>query len=258
MPKRSIVIMSVLAVAGAALLAGCQVPLNTLEDGLHQDAPVTEVHITGGSGNVTIIGDGTTGVDVRRTARYGAESPGNSMGVAGSTLNLNTDCGRQCSASYEVHVARGVRVTGDNNSGNVTARGVSTVELKLDSGNITVAGATGAVTVEADSGNIDISDIGGTVNATVSSGNIDGRDLRGGQNTLNADSGTIEVTLPGTGNLNARAESGNVTVRLPDGCCQIRTEVHSGRVRVDVREDPQSTHLVDLRADSGNIEVHAS
>ncbi len=258
MPKRSIVAASVLAFAGAALVAGCQFPLNTLEDGLHQDDPVTEVHITGGSGNVTIIGDGTTGVDVSRTARYGTESPGNSMGVAGSTLNLNTDCGRQCSASYEVHVARGVRVTGGNNSGNVTARGVSTVELRLDSGNITVAGATGDVTVAADSGNIEVSDIGGAVKATVSSGNIDGRDLRGGQIALEADSGTIEVTVPGTGNLTARADSGNVTVRLPDGCCRIRTEVQSGRVRVDVRDNPQSTYLVDLRADSGNIEVRAS
>src|SRR4030095_765929 len=108
MPMRSIVVVSAFAVVGTALLGGCQLPLNTLEDGLHQDDPVTEVHITGGSGDVTIIGDTTTGVDVRRTARYGAEKPGNSMAVSGTTLNLDTDCGRQCSASYEVHVARGV------------------------------------------------------------------------------------------------------------------------------------------------------
>jgi DUF4097 and DUF4098 domain-containing protein YvlB len=111
--------------------------------------------------------------------------------------------------------------------------------------------------VQADSGNIDISDIDGAVKATVSSGNIDGRDLRGQQIALESDSGTIEVAVPGTGNLTARADSGNITVRLPDGCCQIHTDVQSGRVRVEVREDPQSAHLVDLRAGSGTIDVRA-
>ena len=93
-----------LALTGAGLVAGCDLRPNTLEDGLSQPDAISEVRITGGSGNVTIVGDGTTGVEVRRIARYRSAKPGQSMTVAGGTLNLDTDCGVDCSASYEVRV----------------------------------------------------------------------------------------------------------------------------------------------------------
>lgn len=244
-----------LAVAGVVLAAGCDYARNTLEDGLSHPDPVSVVNISGDSGNVTVIGDGTTGVEVARVARYADTKPKDSMSVAGGTLNLDTDCGPRCSASYEVHVGRGVRITGSNDSGNMTLRGVSTVDVRVSSGRVTVEDATGFVTVRADSGNVDLSNVAGTVMVTLSSGNIDVRDLRGAQTTLEADSGNIEAAMPGTGNLTARTSSGNITVRLPDGCCRILTSVSSGRTEVDVRQDAQSSHVVDLKADSGNIQI---
>jgi Toastrack DUF4097 len=260
MSKRPFRVLSLvsLAVAAAALSAGCNASLNTLEDGLSQPDRITEVRVSGGSGNVTITGDGTTGVEVRRIAQYGAVKPDQSMTVAGSTLNLNTDCGLHCSASYEVRVSRGVRVTGSNDSGNVTMRGVSEVDVQVNSGTITVDGATGTVAVRADSGNIDMSDVAGMVRATVSSGNIEGRNLRGGQTILETDSGNIDISVPGTGDLTASADSGNVRVRLPNRCCRIITSADSGNVDVKVQQDAESTHLVELKADSGNIEVRAA
>ena len=65
------------------------------------------------------------------------------MSVSGATLTVNTDCGNRCTASYEVHVAKGVRVTGNNDSGNVTLSGVSDVDIRVDSGDLEVDGATG-------------------------------------------------------------------------------------------------------------------
>ncbi len=259
MSKRTVRVLALvlLGLTGAALISGCDARRNTLEDGLSQSVAITEIRIAGGSGNVEIVGGSTTGVEVRRIARYRDVKPGPSMTVAGSTLNLDTNCGADCSASYEVRVGRGVRVTGSNDSGNVTLRGVSDVDVRLESGNLTVEGATGAVTLQADSGNIDLSDVAGTVRATVTSGNIDGRNLRGAQTTLETDSGNIEVSIPGTGDLTASTTSGNVHVRLPDRCCRILTSVESGRVEMDVQQDPQSSHLVDLKTDSGNIEVRS-
>jgi len=260
MSKRPVRVLSLvlLGLAGTALISGCDVRRNTLEDGLSEPDAITEIRIAGGSGNVEIIGDSTAGVEVRRIARYRDVKPGQSMTIAGSTLNLDTDCGTDCSASYEVRVGRGVRVTGGNDSGNVTLRGVSDVDVRLASGNVKVDGATGTVTLEADSGNIDISDVAGTVRAKVSSGNIDGRNLRGTRTTLETDSGNIEVSIPGTGDLTASANSGNVHVRLPDRCCRILTSVDSGRVDMDAQQDPQSSHLVDLKTDSGTIEVRSA
>jgi DUF4097 and DUF4098 domain-containing protein YvlB len=258
MSKRpvQVLVLVALAIAGAGLTAGCDVRRpNTLEDGLSRPDAISEIRIAGGSGNVTIVGDSTTGVEVARIARYRSAKPEQSMTVAGSTLNLDTDCGLDCSASYEVRVARGVRVTGSNDSGNLTFEGVSDVDVRVGSGNIKVDGATGAVTVEADSGNVELADVAGTLRATVSSGNIKGRNLRGGQTILKTDSGNIDISMPGTGDLEAAASSGNVKIRLPDRCCRILTSASSGRVEVDVQQDPQSTHLVDLTTDSGNIEV---
>jgi Putative adhesin len=252
------VLMVSLGLAGAGFVAGCDLRPNTLEDGLSRPDAISEIRIAGGSGNVTIVGDSTTGVEVRRIARYRTAKPGQTMTVAGGTLNLDTNCGVDCSASYEVRVGRGVRVTGRNDSGNVTMRGVSDVDVQIDSGNIEVDGATGTVTLRADSGNIEMSDVASTVRVTVSSGNIEGRNLRGAQTVLETDSGSIDVSMPGTGDLTASANSGNVQVRLPDRCCRILTSADSGRVDMDVQQDPASTHLVDLKTDSGNIDVRAA
>ena len=253
-----VLFLTALALAGAGLVAGCDVRRNTLEDGLSQSDRIAEVRISGGSGNVTIVGDGTTGVEVQRIARYRTVKPEQSMSVAGGVLSLNTDCGTECSASYEVRVSRGVRVTGSNDSGNVTARGVSDVDVRVSSGTITVDGATGTADVRADSGNIELSDVAGTVQVTVSSGNIEGRNLRGAQIILQADSGNIDVAVPGTGDLSATVSSGNVSVRLPDRCCRILASASSGRVEVNVLQDSASAHVIDLKADSGNIEVRAA
>jgi MinD-like ATPase involved in chromosome partitioning or flagellar assembly len=101
MSKRPVRVLSVvlLALAGAALIAGCDARRNTLEDGLSQPGAISDIRIAGGSGNVEIVGDSTTGVEVRRIARYRDVKPGQSMIVAGSTLNLDTNCGVDCSAS---------------------------------------------------------------------------------------------------------------------------------------------------------------
>jgi DUF4097 and DUF4098 domain-containing protein YvlB len=263
--SRSRLVMSVVAAVaglGAVLAAsGCDLglPLNVREDGLREQTVVNEVKVLGDSGNVTVIGDSTVGVDVRRTVRYADNhQPGQTMSVSGDTLTVNTDCGNRCSASYEVHVAKGVRVTGTNDSGNITMSGVSDVDLRLDSGTIKVNGATGGVAVEANSGNVDLTDIAGTVTATVDSGNITGRNLRGTSLTFDAQSGNIDVTAPGSGsNVTARADSGNVTIRVPDNCCRVSTSVDSGHQEVRVTVNPSSQYLVDAKADSGNVTIRA-
>jgi hypothetical protein len=249
--------LAAIVLTGLALAAtACDmIRWNTLEDGLRQTDSVTEVTITGGSGNVTVIGDNTVGVDVRRMVRYANSTPGQTMSVSGSTLHVDTDCGNRCSASYEVHVARGVKVTGRNDSGNLTLRGVSDVDVEVDSGNIRVDAATGTVTVKADSGNLDLRDIAGVVRATVSSGNIEVADVRSETISLESDSGNIDASLPGTANLTARADSGEITVRVPDNCCRITANADSGEENLSVAQNPSSRYLLDLSTGSGNITV---
>lgn len=233
-------------------------PLNVREDGLREQTAVTEVKVAGDSGNVTVIGDNTVGVDVRRTVHYAdGHEPGQTMSVSGTTLTVNTDCGDRCSASYEVHVAKGVRVSGSTDSGNVSLSGVSDVDVRVDSGTIRVDGATGNVSAEANSGNVELADIAGTVKANADSGNITGRNLRGTSLTFDAQSGNIDVSAPGAGNITARADSGNVTLRVPDNCCRVTADADSGNEEVRVGTNANSQYLIDARASSGNVTVRA-
>lgn len=257
MLKRASLALTALAVATMVLTAGCDVPANTREDGLSRDEPVTEVRISGGSGDVTIIGDATAGVEVRRTARYGDSAPQDSVAVNGTVLTLDTDCGHNCSASYEVHLPRGAKVSGSNGSGDVRLSGVSTVDIEVGSGDITVTGATGAVTVHSRSGDVRLHDIGGSVRADVSSGDLDADGLRA-EVVLDSSSGDVTVGLTAAANLTVRADSGDVTARIPDGCCRVEVSVDSGQSRVDVRSDSQSSYLVKLHADSGDVTVRAA
>src|SRR5688572_29230053 len=154
---------------GTAALSGCDVAWNYLEDGLIRDDRVTEVRISGGSGDLVVIrDDAVKGIDIRRKARYREVEPHDSMKVEGGIAQLSSDCGPICSASYEVRVPygeRGVKVTGSVDSGDVRLTSVSDVDIKLDSGDIEINGASGAVAVEADSGSITLTDIAGDVRA---------------------------------------------------------------------------------------------
>src|SRR5687768_1149620 len=95
---------------GTAALSGCGVAWNYLEDGLIRDDRVTEVRITGGSGDLVVVrDDAVKGVDIRRKARYREVAPRDTMRVEGGVAQLASDCGSNCSASYEVRVPYGER-----------------------------------------------------------------------------------------------------------------------------------------------------
>jgi putative adhesin len=276
-PIRTLLVAGGLGVAALLTATACGLVWNTLSDGLAQDTPVNEVRISGGSGDVVVIGDDTTGVDVRRTVRYvGETKPGPTMSVSGSVLSVNTSCGMRCSASYEVHVPRGVTVTGRNDSGQVTARGVSEVDVEVDSGNIEVDGATGSVkakadsgrirvtdvagsaTLTADSGNVEVDRVAGKLNVAVESGNIEVAGINGQPVMLQANSGNITAALRTAGDLTARADSGQITIEAPDDCCRITTSVDSGNTDRRLRDNPSSSALIDVRTGSGNITLRAA
>jgi DUF4097 and DUF4098 domain-containing protein YvlB len=273
-PIRALVLAGGLGAAIILAATGCGLVWNTLSDGLVQDAPVTEVRISGGSGDITVIGDATTGVDVRRTVRYvGETKPGQTMSVSGGVLIVNTDCGLRCSASYEVHVSKGVKLTGKNDSGAVHARGVSDVDIELDSGDIEIDGATGSVAAKADSGRVRVTDVGGAatlsadsgdvevdnvagrLSVTVGSGRIEATGIGGDAISLETDSGDISATLRNAANVTARADSGQVTLTVPDNCCRVEANAGSGHEEIRVRQNSTSGYLLTVRTGSGDITI---
>lgn len=245
----------VLALAG---LTACNIPVNTLVDGISVTAPVGEVHIVHpGSGDVTVKVDAThQRTDVKRTVHYGGSAPAQTATVDGSTLVLDMHCGSNCSASYDVTLPAPAKVSGDNSSGDINVSGVSAVEVTTSSGNVTVNRVNGPVTATASSGDIDVTSVTGPVNLRTTSGNITARDLSAPTTTAQATSGDVTIQLATVADVTAGTTSGNIEIRVPDGAFQVSTSVTSGDVHVGIPTDPAAAHKLDAHATSGDINVN--
>jgi hypothetical protein len=258
---RSFTAVTALGLFTLAGVTGCHGVLNRLEDGLDHADPITEVTIDGGGGDVTVSTDPTvSGVEVRRSVQYLTNAPSKEDTITfnGGVLKLKTDCGTNCSASYVVRTGtKGVKVTGDNGSGDLHFSDVSDVDIKVGSGNVDIRNATGSVRLRAGSGDVDLSDIDGAVSVNTGSGNITGDDLRGSDTVLDVSSGDITLHVPGTGNVKATTGSGNVEIWVPDNTSRVKVDTGSGDESIDVAQQPTSAYLIDVHTGSGDVKVRS-
>jgi Putative adhesin len=250
--------MVALPVLGAT--AACTpIEYDTLTDGATRDQPITEVRVSGGSGDVSVLSDPSVkGVNLIRTVRYRGAKPGSTYRFDGDVLYIDTACGNMCGASYEVRVpprgsGSGVAVNGSNSSGNITVRGEGAVDVSVSSGDIEITDIDASVKAKTSSGNVTLVDIGGNVAIIVTSGDVKGRDLRGATSNIQSTSGNVTLDLPGTGDMTAHATSGDIDVTVPDGMCRVHADANSGDTSVKVVQG--TGHLLDVTTTSGNITV---
>lgn len=245
-----------LAAASVAALAGCDGVVGatmTFDD--TERAKVTDIVLTGGSGEVLITTGDVTETRIKRVIR-GSTDPGPSYRLTGSTLSLSTECGARCQVGYEISAPAGVAVRGEMTSADLTASGVGAVDLKVSSGDIAIDGAAGPVTIVATSGDIRVADVP-SLTVELSSGDITSQRIAGPVQAR-ATSGdiTLDVSVPAS--VTASVQSGDLTVMVPDGAYQIRTDTASGDATVaGLRPDPRSAHVLDLRTRSGDLLVTA-
>ena len=109
--------------------------------------------------------------------------------------------------------------------------------------------------LDAGSGNIAFRRVAGTVAATTDSGNIEGHDFSGSTIRVAAGSGNINLDYAGAGSLDARTDSGNITVKVPDGACRVSADADSGQTNVGVATISSGSCTVTAHADSGNITI---
>lgn len=168
-------------------------------------------------------------------------------------LGLHRDwSGGSGSATYDVTVPIGTRVTLSSVSGTISAAGVkggidanavsgsidvrnagSSVAVEGVSGAVTVLGVSGDVKVETVSGPIQVSDVSGTVSAENVSGSIEMSDTRGTRVRANSVSGSIAFTgaLSSEGRYEFETHSGQVALRLASGAnASISVDTYSGSV----------------------------
>jgi hypothetical protein len=271
---RSALILVALA-ALVATLTGCGVARHQFRDDTTYQVAATEINLDTGSGSLKVRPGGPGSVLVKRHVWYVGKRPAQTSSVDGTTLKL-TGCTGNCSVDYEVTVPPGVKVTGGGGSGDVDVANVSTVSVRVGSGNVRVHHASGSVSAESGSGDIEVVDVQGAASARTGSGNLTLTDVSG---SLLADTGSGDVSGTGLhGRTIAHTASGNLTLRLSDaqdvtaktdsgdlvvtvpsgGHFRVDAATGSGDRHVDVSNDAGADHHLDLRTESGDLTLRGA
>ncbi|GAA4989151.1 hypothetical protein HD597_007812 [Nonomuraea thailandensis] len=218
--------------ASAALLTGCGLA-DLAQPGMSESTSyqvtekVTKLQLKSNSGDAVITETGGTAVRVVETLHWRGEGgkPRPEHKVEGEALLMTYTCpsdwGAGCSVDYKIEIPKGL-----------------SVDLDAGSGDLTLRNLTGPIDVNAGSGDVDAAGLGGKqVFADVGSGNIE---LKYASAPDNAD---------------LKAGSGDITLSVPDGAYDVKSEVGSGDAAVTVKKDASSTHKISLTTGSGDITV---
>jgi DUF4097 and DUF4098 domain-containing protein YvlB len=234
---------------GCAGVIGAKMTYNDTEK-----AKITDIVLSGGSGDVRITTAAVTETTIQRVIRR-TTNPGASYQLNGSTLNLDTSCGLNCSVSYQIQTPPGVKVRGNLDSGDIQLVGIADTDVQVSSGDMLITDATGPVKARATSGDIQVLRSHGTVNAVATSGDIRAIDAAGAV-TVKATSGDVEVHLSTPNSITADVTSGDIDISVPQGSYNIIDRVKSGDASMNgLTSDPSSKNVLDLKASSGDVNV---
>lgn len=197
------------------------------------------------SGDVTIRRGPAGRVAVRRQLQWASNKPVIDERWDGHTFVISQGCPSgfldpQCNVNYSLTVPAGVTVTAATASGNVQ-----------------VAGITGALRLTSDSGDVGAANPVGTVTAQSASGNVTVSGARSSSVTARSDSGDVTLgfaSVPGM--VSADSASGNVIVAVPAGASyDVQAATASGNSNVNVPNTPGSPRLIHAHTDSGDVTV---
>lgn len=231
-------------------------------------APVV-VEITTGDGEVVVRGGGDGQVRVRGAAhvRVGFTVPADAPGIARATADAppidvtptairltrptTAQAQRAVRIAWEVEVPTGTRVQVRTQSGAVTVDGVSgDVTLRTQSGALGASRIAGPLTIETGSGSVRIAGVNGDAQVTTTSGGIAAEGIDAGLR-VRTGSGAVEVTFTGAGTADIETRSSHVDATGVRGPLSVRTG--SGRVRVQLAQHAPAT--LDVSTKSGSVVV---
>jgi hypothetical protein len=177
---------------------------------------------------------------------------------------------RNISIRFEIETPGETQLRARADSGGIHVAGVNgPVDCKTDSGGIQIDDVSAAVHASADSGHIAARNIKGSFVAHVESGGIDASGVAGSIDAR-TESGSIRLTQTTPATINAKADSGSVTVNLAhDAGYDVSAVTDSGSIsvpEVTVHNKFSSHHiegtikgggpLVKVAADSGSVTIN--
>ncbi|MGV9309054.1 MULTISPECIES: DUF4097 family beta strand repeat-containing protein [unclassified Nonomuraea] len=187
---------------------------------------VSGVRIEGDAGNVVVTESDREGIHVSETLMWRNTKPTATHTVRGDTLVLTFSCPPavgiiSCDVDYEVEVPRGLKIKAMVDSGDVTLRALS-----------------------------------GEVEATSDSGTIEASDLTAKRVTAESDSGDLNLAFTAQPDrVKTTTDSGTTEVRVPQGPYKVMAKTGSGDKKVNTETDASATRVIDMRSDSGDVEV---
>ena len=242
------------AAAAATVLAGCGGVGARLTFNDTEKVKASEIVVTGHSGDVAVRTAAIAETRITRVINRNSD-PGPSYRMEGSILHIDTDCGRNCSVSYDIEAPAGVTVRGEITSGDVALDGIGATDLKLTSGDVMIRNATGDVRVRGTSGDINVLDGKGATSIETTSGDVRAMNVAGPV-TARVSSGDVDVRLTAAASVAAETTSGDVNVIVPTGSYRIASGTNSGDERIiGVVNDPQAKNVIDVRTRSGDATV---
>jgi len=250
-----------LIAATAAALAGCGGGIGaklTYDD--TEKVKVSEIVLTGGSGDVTVTTAAIADTRIKRIVRTdGSADPQSSYQIDGTVLTLDTSCGPHCQVSYEIQAPAGVGVRGKLGSGDLALTAIGTADVVVGSGSAGIDGATGAVSLRSGSGEITVNDLRAEATLVAGSGEIVAHGLTGGKPVrVQTGSGEISVELAQAAPVTARAGSGEIELLVPDGAYRLKTRTGSGDAEVlGLVDDPTAKTVIDVQTGSGDATITA-
>lgn len=248
--------VTLIAALTATVLTGCggvgaQLTFTDVEK-----AKVTDIVITGHSGDVMIKTAAIAETRINRVIRRNSD-PGESYQLRGTTLAIDTGCGDNCRVSYDITAPVGVKVQGRLDSGDIMLTEVGAADVAVMSGQVAINRTTGPVTARATSGDVLLTEVTGKITAEVTSGQVDGMHLAGGPLDVRVTSGDVELMVATPMSVTAEAHSGDIRLRVPGGKYATRIEAQSGDAYTEggIDEDSSSPHKLTVTARSGDVTV---
>ncbi|QDY81303.1 DUF4097 family beta strand repeat protein [Streptomyces qinzhouensis] len=217
-------------------LSGCGMTRgDSFDDRTALSGKITSV-LLDGPGDVTVRGrKGGAALTLERRVEYRGDRPKKSTYSIENGVLVLGDCGKDCTAEYEVEVPDGIPVRGKVSGGTVKLSQVGSVRVTTGSGRVELNGVTGAVEV------------------VTGKGRITGRNIKGGPVRAQSSEGAVQLTARTPVSATVRTDGGRINVRVPKARYQVSVASEGGDTNVEMAHDPSGRYGITLRSKDGDI-----
>ena len=249
--------LGVILLVAAAGLAFWQFGDKDSDDTHTVDDKITTVQLAANHSDITIKVSDDDKTTVQEKRKYWFFKHGDAYSVNDGVLELDGDCGWQCTADFEVTVPRGTKVTGENGSGDLQITGVAGVDAKSRSGTIELREVAGDVNLDLTSGDVSVRDLTGKLDVKANSGDIEAKNLKGGPVSVETTSGDMDLTLAEANDVHATGTSGDISITAPTSDYEVTTDTRSGDVENKLGNTTGGSHTISATTTSGDVELRA-